>query len=88
MSKTNKFMANLYELEQIESLLKAHLKESEYLLNTLLCKRESIICPVNKQKWDISQYRLDDLQQHLGNIGESLQEIAPVESILQHLIDE
>ena len=88
MSKTSQFMANLYELEQIESQLKEHLKQSEDLLNSLLCKRESIIRPVNKQKWDISQYRLDDLQQELSNIGELLQEIAPVESILQHLIDE
>lgn len=81
-------MANLYELEQIEALLKAHLKESEDLLNTLLCKRESIIRPVNKQKWDLAQYRLDDLQQELANISEELQGIAPIESIIENLISE
>jgi len=88
MSKTSQFMQNLYELEEIESALKAQLTEAQELLSELVNRREDIIRPINHKKWDLAQYRLDDLEQSLSDIFEELREIAPIESIIENLIAE
>lgn len=78
--------ALLCEADATEESLRHLLNQAEYTLNRLFCQREKVIRLINNGAWDHQQYRLDDLQQKLADIGEELAEIAPVESILLNLI--
>lgn len=76
----------LTDLDALDEALRHQLNQAEYTLNRLFCQREKLIRSLNQGAWDHQQYRLDDLQQKLADIGEELSEIAPIESIIQKLI--
>ena len=78
----------LAETDAIEESLRHQLNQAEYTLNRLFCYREKVVRLINQGAWDHQQYRLDDLQQKLADIGEELAKIAPIESIIQKLITE
>ena len=76
----------LQAIDELDIRLKHELNQAIATLNSLFHQRESFIRTINRNKWDLAQYQLDDLQQKLGDIGEALDEIAPVESIIENLI--
>jgi len=88
MSKTSQFMQDLYEIEALENALIHQLKGAELILDDLFHKREKAIRLINGQLWDGSQFLLDDLQQYLYDVRAKLQEIKPVDSVLESLISE
>ncbi len=86
MIKNTDLDLQLQLIDDLEIQLKHELQQAEATLSRLFCNREAFIRTINKNKWDLAQYRLDDLQQSLADINEELQEIAPVESIIENLI--
>lgn len=76
----------LTAISDIETQLIHELQQAQATLNRLLCNREGLIRLLNRNKWDFSQYQLDDLQQELAEISEKLEEIAPVDSIVFNLL--
>jgi deoxyribodipyrimidine photolyase len=86
MSHTSDLDLQLQFIDDLEIQLKHELQQAEATLHRLLCNRESFIRSINRNKWDLAQYRLDDLQQSLADIGEELDDIAPVVSIIENLI--
>lgn len=76
----------LSAIDELEIQLKHELNQAQATLHRLFCNREAFIRTINSNKWDLAQYQLDDLQQSLADIGENLDEIAPVASIIENLI--
>lgn len=76
----------IVEADQDDQLLRRQLDKAEKALNALVCSRERAIRRINGDKWDKTQFLLDDLQQKLSDISEELAEIAPIESIIENLI--
>lgn len=85
---TNKpdIYALLCEADATEESLRHLLNQAEYTLNRLFNQREKVVRLINQGAWDHQQYKIDDLQQKLADIGEELSKIAPIESILHNLI--
>lgn len=86
MSHTSDLDLQLQLIDDLEIQLKHELHQAEATLHRLFCNRESFIRSINRNKWDLAQYQLDDLQQSLADIGEELDGIAPVASIIENLI--
>jgi hypothetical protein len=80
MSYMSDLDLRLQIMSELEAKLGNELQRAEITLNRLLCDRESFIRAIEPNKWDLAQYRLDDLQQKLADIKEFLSDIAPVES--------
>lgn len=76
----------LSAIDELEIQLKHEINQAQATLNRLFCNREAFIRTINGNKWDLAQYQLEDLEQSLADIGENLDEIAPVASIIENLI--
>lgn len=82
METTQNINAALWAINAHEQALWAQLKAAENTLTALFHAREAVIKPVNGGAWDVAQYRLDDMQQNLGNLVEMLREIEPFTSAI------
>jgi hypothetical protein len=82
MQTTQDVTALLWAVNANEQALGAQLRAAEITLAALLEAREKIISPINGGAWDVAQYRLDDMQQNLGDLIELLFEIEPFTSVL------
>jgi hypothetical protein len=82
MQSTQDINAALSAINAHELALRAQLRAAENTLTALFHARERLIKTINGGAWDVAQYRLDDMQQNLGDIIESLAEIEPFNSAI------
>jgi len=86
MSKTAVFISDLNQIRALDEALRHQLIEAEYTLNALFNAREKAVRMANSDKWDHSQYILDDLQQKLADITEDLAEYLPLPKPLEQFL--
>lgn len=86
MSYLSDLDLQLSTIDKLEVQLIAEINQASATLSRLFNQRESFMRTINRNKWDLAQYQLDDLQQSLADIGEELKQIAPVASIIENLI--
>jgi hypothetical protein len=82
MQSTQDISALLSAINAHELALRAQLMAAQNTLTALFHAREKVIRPINGGAWDTAQYRLDDLEQQLFDVMESLDEIEPFNSAL------
>jgi hypothetical protein len=82
MQLTQDISASLGAINAHELALRAQLSAAQNTLTALFNAREKVIRPINGGAWDVAQYRLEDLEQNLADVIESLDEIEPFNSAL------
>lgn len=86
MSNTSRLIEDLHELRALDEALRHQLENIGDTLNALFNAREKAVRIANNQKWDHSQYILDDAFQRLNDLAENLRDFSPLPAPLDQFL--